>query len=914
MRILRLKKYEAPARIVVLFLLFLTVTHSAWAQSTAYVSTYSELSSAIENESVNNIIVTANIDVPCETSETSTSNQDLTGASTAQLVIKRSLTLQSQAGSKYMIKRVAANEATTDRLKSLFSILGNGKGTSGNANLTENKVEVTFTNIIIDGGADWGSSTVPDRRTAATTAYGNAGRAMIDVFMGGTLNLEDGTVLQNGFTTYSINSVVNNSGSNNYGGAVRVEYHANYGGGTVNLKAGATIHDCSAQGGNTAGYGGALGAYNFARLNVYGGTIYNCSAANGGAIGCTWRSGSDHKTSGTINLFGGTIHDCYANKGGAILTEGTVADYLLGGTISNCTATTEGGAIAIPEKDTQVHIVDHSSGWLTISNCHPEVAGSASTGYYPCISINAEGAISTTPVYQVTFRNNNTDFAVLHVLQGDSLGEAFPAAPVNASLRFIGWYNGNTQVTSLTAITDNITVTAKWDFQGSGTANDPYLIPSAEAWDFLADNVSAGNTYSEKHFRQTGDFTITRMMGTALHADGGNQTEEFHTFNGTYDGYGHTITAHLNVTGERYAAPFHCIADGATIKNLIVTGYVSVSGGSKVDATRHPAGLVGTTRSGSCVIQNCRVSANVSGADYMGGILGHSWHADVTIRGCVYSGTLTATGTNYTGGLIGWGGDSGNVTINLADNLFTGSYSGSGKFHPVGVLCTIAGNTITVTNAYYTANPVIMNDNDGNSLVKNSPYKGTFVTPTYDKPANIGTPGAVYSVSGITVYSNGLAMNGQYYCGSPEYDYALTPTSVTIMDESKYVTTFYHGTLDYQLPEGALAYTAGKDGDKVVFYRIGTDSNVIPHDTAVIIMAEASALSEGKVTLTKLPSTDVTAKTGNILKGSDTDVTLTEGKVEGKTPYVLGISGGTLGFYEFEGSAIPAGKAYYVVD
>ena len=129
------------------------------------------------------------------------------------------------------------------------------------------------------------------------------------------------------------------------------------------------------------------------------------------------------------------------------------------------------------------------------------------------------------------------------------------------------------------------------------------------------------------------------------------------------------------------------------------------------------------------------------------------------------------------------------------------------------------------------------------------------------------------------------------------------------------MTTFYHGTLDYQLPDGALAYTAEKDGSGVVvFYRIGTDSNVIPHDTAVIIMAEASALSEGKVALTKLPSTDVTAKTGNILKGSDTDVTLTEGKVEGKTPYVLGISGGTLGFYEFEGSAIPAGKAYYVVD
>ena len=128
------------------------------------------------------------------------------------------------------------------------------------------------------------------------------------------------------------------------------------------------------------------------------------------------------------------------------------------------------------------------------------------------------------------------------------------------------------------------------------------------------------------------------------------------------------------------------------------------------------------------------------------------------------------------------------------------------------------------------------------------------------------------------------------------------------MGESKYVTTFYHGTLDYRLPAGALAYTAGKDGDKVVFYRIGTDSNVIPHDTAVIIVAGEAALSEGRVTLTKITSAGVTPGI-NILTGSDTDVTELTGK-----EYVLGIAGGVIGFYPFTGDTIPAGKAYYVVN
>jgi len=82
---------------------------------------------------------------------------------------------------------------------------------------------------------------------------------------------------------------------------------------------------------------------------------------------------------------------------------------------------------------------------------------------------------------------------------------------------------------------------------------------------------------------------------------------------------------------------------------------------------------------------------------------------------------------------------------------------------------------------------------------------------------------------------------------------------------------------------------------------------VIPHGTAVIVVADAAS-----ITLTKLASTDVTAHAGNILQGSDTAVTVTAGKVDDKVPYVLNISSEVLGFYKFNGSTIPAGKAYYL--
>ena len=139
-------------------------------------------------------------------------------------------------------------------------------------------------------------------------------------------------------------------------------------------------------------------------------------------------------------------------------------------------------------------------------------------------------------------------------------------------------------------------------------------------------------------------------------------------------------------------------------------------------------------------------------------------------------------------------------------------------------------------------------------------------------------------------------------------DLTLTATAATVLGEEKYVTTFFNSALNYQLPEGALAYTAGLDGTQVVFYRIGENSDVIPAGTAVIIVADAAS-----ITLTKTTDPGITiASAKNILTGADLPTAVSEGKVEGKMPYVLGISGGTLGLYKYTGDQIPAGKAFYL--
>ena len=243
-----------------------------------------------------------------------------------------------------------------------------------------------------------------------------------------------------------------------------------------------------------------------------------------------------------------------------------------------------------------------------------------------------------------------------------------PMATTNFSLDGTHLNDNSFTISTDNAAFDDGTATIKWDFPGRGTVGDPYQISSAAVWDFLADEVDTGNNnYEGKYFRQTDDFTITRMVGAADNADDSNYNDEvFRTFKGTYDGYGHTLDLNLDVTGERYVGPFHCVS-GATIKNLKVTGSVQVHENTNGAASIHYASaLIGCARgTGQVTIGNCLVSASVGTAEYMGGLIGHSWNANVTIEGCAYTGTLTATGTNYTGGLIGWGGDGGNHTLFL---------------------------------------------------------------------------------------------------------------------------------------------------------------------------------------------------------------------------------------------------------
>lgn len=136
-------------------------------------------------------------------------------------------------------------------------------------------------------------------------------------------------------------------------------------------------------------------------------------------------------------------------------------------------------------------------------------------------------------------------------------------------------------------------------------------------------------------------------------------------------------------------------------------------------------------------------------------------------------------------------------------------------------------------------------------------------------------------------------------------EFTLTAHQATLNGVSKYWTTFYHETENYLLPNGAMVLTMDNENHLFV---VG-DGNIIPKGTAVIIMADTSALdASDKITLIPTAVT-ATPVSGNVLQGTSS-ATAASTVAGGKKVYVLSKVGDDFGFFEYTGE-IPGNKAYY---
>ena len=128
-------------------------------------------------------------------------------------------------------------------------------------------------------------------------------------------------------------------------------------------------------------------------------------------------------------------------------------------------------------------------------------------------------------------------------------------------------------------------------------------------------------------------------------------------YSGTFDGQGHTVTLNYKKESGDRSSLFDLV-ENATIKNLIIDGTIESVG-------KHVAGLV-VESYGTTTIKNILVKANMTsyfeGDGTHGGIcaIGHGF---LTIDNCAFVGTLDASLSSGSGGILGYPHDASKTTI-----------------------------------------------------------------------------------------------------------------------------------------------------------------------------------------------------------------------------------------------------------
>ena len=390
---------------------------------------------------------------------------------------------------------------------------------------------------------------------------------------------------------------------------------------------------------------------------------------------------------------------------------------------------------------------------------------------------------------------------------------------------------------------------------GNGTETDPYIIADANDWYVFGKYIYENwNNTEGKYYKLADTFDnsnepITEMIATTK-KDANDPTKLIQTpFCGTLDGNGRTLHIDLKADSEDGCAPFRYLAS-ATIRNLTVAGSVTTSskfGASIAVNNMHNTGYIKDTEIIDCC-SRVTITSSINGDGTNGGFVAvNQTGSQITFTRCAFLGRMLGSTAHSNGGFVGWN-DNGAKLI-FIQCLF---------------------------------DPIRITMSPDNSKTFN---RGK--DPIFQAPASY------YTYSGWGTDQ-----------GSPVVQ--LTARAASVSGENKFVTTFFNGSQDFRLPAGALAYTVKNNGGSLAFYRIGPESNVIPKGTAVVIIADKT--SDEALSLIRLypTTTDIKVDAGkNDLQGSDVDMGNTAGD-----KYVLGISGGTLGFYKYSGSSIPAGKAY----
>ena len=503
--------------------------------------------------------------------------------------------------------------------------------------------------------------------------------------------------------------------------------------------------------------GGIMGKLN-------GGTVDNCHVtssviihavvndtyAHGGIAGAIINPQSvvSHCTSSATLTVGPEAGNCrdYGGIVGYSSWLGTLTDnFAIGATIPEAMGNYHNGAITGEFSNTTLERNYYYGCKVESANVTPSGVGCGGYNVDPYDITENDGAV---PVFTLSLASGisaDVDTTLTHnevnyykLGTSVSLSYVTPAAP---GYRHIYSVNGWPIEGNIFYMDEDAEVTVApnqlIDFEEhQGSEDDPYLIYFKEQWDLLAERVNGINaapkTYSGKFFKLMEDISITTMVGA-------NTTDKY--FAGTFDGNGHKLTVSYNNTTDQHTAAFRNVI-GATIKNLHVDGTIETS-------TYGPGGIVANNYGVTLI--NCRSSVSITSSRSdaaAGGLIAYTKGSVPTIiEGCVFDGTLTATGSaNNFGGFMGWVNCNDGATVSITNSLYnpvsTNVTSGCMTF--VRASEANLNNNINITNCYYTQTLGTAQGEKVYSIIPAEPVTVQL----------LGLP-EEYDVSGITIYATG---------------------------------------------------------------------------------------------------------------------------------------------------------------
>ena len=281
---------------------------------------------------------------------------------------------------------------------------------------------------------------------------------------------------------------------------------------------------------------------------------------------------------------------------------------------------------------------------------------------------------------------------------------------------------------------------------GSGEPNDPYQI--ADVNDLLA--LAADTNDYNKCFILTADVNLQgQVFTTAIIAADTSSDDYFQgtPFTGMFDGNGHKIT-HFTINGgsNSFLGLFGYIGTGGSVKNFGLENF-EVSGGDYV------GGLVGYNR-GS--INNCCSTSTVSGGTYIGGLVGSNGSGS-SISNCHATSKVESfCGGDYwacVGGLVGE--NSGSISNCYSTGTVDSCWSGRWN---VGGLIGQNYSSGSITQCHSTSAVSGNSNNIGGLIGQNY---GGIITSCYATGTVIGTGSC--NVGGLIGYHGGQIIISNCY-------------------------------------------------------------------------------------------------------------------------------------------------------